>query len=578
MLTLLGLAVEHGALAALLVATVGAPAFTPFGMLVDLRIQNYALIEKLELKPSALLNIITGETGAGKSIMLGAIGLLLGNRADSRMLFDTSKKCVLEGHFDISSYQLRDIFEAEDVDYDQQCILRRELSPNGKSRAFVNDTPVTLETLRNIGANLMDIHSQHDTLLLGDAVFQLNLLDLYANLVPTRTQYSSAYRQYRKLETDLQALEGQVAQANKELDYHSFLLNELEEASLDNEHQDELEQEVKGLEHAEEIKYKLTHALQSLSEGEYCATGALKDAAVLLGQIAPYSEPVKDLRHRLDSCLIELRDITDEIEQVERRTEGDPARIDELQSRLNVLYSLQRKHQVRDVVDLLAVRADLRDKVSSVLNLDKQISRLRRDVEATLATVQKQALRLSEARRKTFPKFEKELATLLTDLGMPHARIVVSHEAGAPAVSGIDVVSILFTANKGAAPQTLSKSASGGEFSRLMLCIKYMLADKTALPTIVFDEIDTGISGEIALKVGRMMQQMAKKHQLIAISHLPQMAAAGDAHYFVYKEDRADRTVSRIRLLSQDERIHEIAQMISGATPRCTPPRAPASC
>ena len=536
-------------------------------MLVDLRIQNYALIEKLELKPSALLNIITGETGAGKSIMLGAIGLLLGNRADSRMLFDTTKKCVLEGHFDISGYQLRDIFEAEDVDYDQQCILRRELSPTGKSRAFVNDTPVTLETLRHIGANLMDIHSQHDTLLLGDAVFQLNLLDLYANLVPTRTQYSNAYRQYRKLETDLSALESQVAQANKELDYHSFLLNELEEAALDNEHQDELEQEVKELEHAEEIKYKLTHALQSLSEGEYCATSALKDAAVLLGQIAPYSEPVKDLRHRLDSCLIELRDITAEIEQVERRTEGDPARIDELQSRLNVLYSLQRKHQVRDVVDLLAVRADLRDKVSSVLNLDKQISRLRRDVEATLATVQKQALRLSEARRKVFPKFEKELATLLLDLGMPHARIVVRHEATAPAASGIDDISILFTANKGAEPQTLSKAASGGEFSRLMLCIKYMLADKTALPTIVFDEIDTGISGEIALKVGRMMQQMAKKHQLIAISHLPQMAAAGDAHYFVYKEDRADRTVSRIRLLSQDERIHEIAQMISGANP-----------
>ena len=536
-------------------------------MLVDLRIQNYALIEKLEMKPSALLNIITGETGAGKSIMLGAIGLLLGNRADSRMLFDTNKKCVIEGHFDIRSYQLQDIFESEDLDYDQQCILRRELSPAGKSRAFVNDTPVTLETLRHIGANLMDIHSQHDTLLLGDAVFQLNLLDLYANLVPTRTQYSGAYRQYRKLETDLKALESQVAQANKELDYHSFLLGELEEASLDNERQDELEQEVKELEHAEEIKYKLTHALQSLSEGEYCATGALKDAAVLLGQIAPYSEPVKELRHRLDSCLIELRDITDEIEQVERRTEGDPARIDELQSRLNVLYSLQRKHQVRDVVDLLAVRADLRDKVGSVLNLDKQISRLRRDAEATLATVQKQALRLSEARRKVFPKFEKELAALLVDLGMPHSRIVVQHQESAPAASGIDEISILFTANKGAQPQTLSKAASGGEFSRLMLCIKYMLADKTALPTIVFDEIDTGISGEIALKVGRMMQQMAKKHQLIAISHLPQMAAAGDAHYFVYKEDRADRTVSRIRQLSQDERIHEIAQMISGANP-----------
>ncbi|MBC8083514.1 MAG: DNA repair protein RecN [Hymenobacter sp.] len=536
-------------------------------MLVDLRIRNYALIEQLELRPSALLNIITGETGAGKSIMLGAIGLLLGNRTDSRMLFDTAKKCVIEGQFDISSYQLQDIFEAEDLDYDAQCILRREISPAGKSRAFVNDTPVTLETLRHIGANLMDIHSQHDTLLLADAVFQLNLLDLYAGLVPARGQYSSAYRQYRKLDADLKSLEDQVAQANKELDYHSFLLNELEEARLDNEQQDELEQEVKQLEHAEEIKFKLTHALQSLSEGEYCATGSLKDAASLLGQLAPYADTFRDLKQRLDSCLIELNDIAAEAETAERRTEGDPARIDELQGRLNILYNLQRKHQVRDLVALLTVRDELRDRVSSVLNLDKQIARLRRDAEAALATATKLATRLSEARRKSFPRFEKELVALLADLGMPNSRIVVQHQAGPPAASGIDVISILFTANKGAQPQTLSKAASGGEFSRLMLCIKYMLADKTALPTIVFDEIDTGISGEIAVKVGRMMQQMARKHQLIAISHLPQMAAAGDAHYFVYKQDRADRTVSCIRQLDREERISEIAHMIAGANP-----------
>lgn len=536
-------------------------------MLVDLRIRNYALIEQLELRPSALLNIITGETGAGKSIMLGAIGLLLGNRADSRMLFDTEKKCVIEGQFDISSYQLQDIFESEDLDYDTQCILRREISPAGKSRAFVNDTPVTLETLRHIGANLMDIHSQHDTLLLGDAVFQLNLLDLYAGLVPARGQYSSAYRQYRKLEADLKSVENQVAQANKELDYHSFLLNELEEARLDNEQQDELEQEVKQLEHAEEIKFKLTHALHSLSEGEYCATGSLKEAATLLGQIAPYADVFGDLKARLDSCLIELHDIAAEAEAAERRTEGDPARIDELQSRLNVIYNLQRKHQVRDIVALLNLRDELRDKVGSVLNLDKQISRLRRDADAALATVTKLATRLSEARRKSFPKFEKELVALLADLGMPNSRLVVQHQTGAPSTSGIDIISILFTANKGAQPQTLSKAASGGEFSRLMLCIKYMLADKTALPTIVFDEIDTGISGEIAVKVGRMMQQMAQKHQLIAISHLPQMAAAGDAHYFVYKQDRADRTVSCIRQLNLEERISEIAHMIAGANP-----------
>ncbi|HEX8658988.1 MAG TPA: DNA repair protein RecN [Hymenobacter sp.] len=536
-------------------------------MLVDLRIKNYALIEQLELRPSPLLNIITGETGAGKSIMLGAIGLLLGNRADSRMLFDTERKCVIEGQFNIANYQLQDIFEAEDLDYDTHCILRREISPNGKSRAFVNDTPVTLDALRKIGANLMDIHSQHDTLLLGDAVFQLNLLDLFAGLVPQRTQYSNAFRQYRKLEADLQTLEAQAAQASKELDYNSFLLNELEEARLDTEDQDALEQEVKQLEHAEEIKYKLSQALHGLRDSETCATGNLKEAVTLLGQVANYADNFGELRQRLDSCLIELHDIADEVEIAERRTEGDPARAEELQDRLNVLYTLQRKHQARTLPALMAVRDELRQKVSSVLSLDKEIARLRKDSDAALAAVTKQAAKLSESRRKSFPTFEKQLGLLLADLGMPHARIVVQHSTGAPATSGIDVVSILFTANKGAQPQTLSKAASGGEFSRLMLCIKYMLADKTALPTIVFDEIDTGISGEIAVKVGRMMQQMAQKHQLVAISHLPQMAAAGDVHYFVYKEDRADRTVSRIRELNQDDRIKEIAHMIAGANP-----------
>lgn len=536
-------------------------------MLVDLRIENYALIERLDLRPSPLLNIITGETGAGKSIMLGAIGLLLGNRADSRMLFNTERKCVIEGQFDIANYQLQDIFEAEDLDYDAACILRREISPTGKSRAFVNDTPVTLEALRKIGANLMDIHSQHDTLLLGDAVFQLNLLDLYGGLVPLRTQYGNAYRQFRKLEADLKSAEDQVAQASKELDYNSFLLGELEDASLDNEDQEALEQEVKQLEHAEEIKYKLTQAFNSLTESEYCAAGSIKDASVLLGQVAGYADQLKELKERLDSCLFELRDIAEEVEAAERRTEGDPARAEEVQSRLNTFYTLQRKHQVRDVASLIEKRELLRQKVGSVLNLDKEISRLRKDTDGALAAVTKQGAKLSESRRKVFPKFEKELSALLADLGMPHARIVVEHRAGPPAASGTDVVSILFTANKGAAPQTLSKAASGGEFSRLMLCIKYMLADKTALPTIVFDEIDTGISGEIAVKVGRMMQQMAQKHQLVAISHLPQMAAAGDAHYFVYKEDRADRTISRIRELSQEERIKEIAHMIAGAKP-----------
>ena len=328
-----------------------------------------------------------------------------------------------------------------------------------------------------------------------------------------------------------------------------------------------LEQEIKQLENAEEIKYKLSQALHGLRDGESCATGIMKDATLLLGQVAAFSENFKELRLRLDSVLIELHDIADEVEAAERRTEGDPARAEELQQRLNVIYTLQRKHQVRDLPGLLNLREELRQKVGSVLNLDKEIARLRRDAETALNAVTKQGNKLTEARKKSFPRFEKELSLLLADLGMPHARIVVDHRNGPPAVSGLDVVNILFSANKGAQPQTLSKAASGGEFSRLMLCIKYMLADKTALPTIVFDEIDTGISGEIAVKVGRMMQQMARKHQLVAISHLPQMAAAGDVHYFVYKEDRADRTVSRIRELNTEDRIREIAQMIAGAKP-----------
>ncbi len=536
-------------------------------MLVNLRIKNYALIEQLELQPSPLLNIITGETGAGKSIMLGAIGLLLGNRADTKVLFNTAEKCVVEGIFDVSSYLLQELFTAEDIDYDAECVLRREITPTGKSRAFINDTPVTLDALRTIGANLMDIHSQHDTLMLGDTAFQLNIVDLYAGNSDLKEKYQATYRQYKKLESDYKKLEAELAQSQKELDYNTFLLNELTEAKLTPDEQEELETELKQLEHAEEIKLKLSQSLQYLSESEYNVAVSLKDAAYLLNQVSAYGDHFQALKERLDSCLIEVNDIAAEIETAERKTEADPEKAEQVSERLTLIYNLQRKHQATDIAGLLQIQAELEQKVSSVLNLDEAIGRTKKQMETVLEQVTALAAELSATRQNVFEKFQQETHALLSELGMPNARVVFQHTPSAPTVTGTDVISILFSANKGTAPQTLSKAASGGEFSRLMLCVKYLLADKTALPTIIFDEIDTGISGEIAVKVGKMMQQMARKHQLIAISHLPQMAAQGNAHYFVYKEDRSDRTISRIRKLEEEERVREIATMIAGVNP-----------
>ncbi|MCC9138070.1 DNA repair protein RecN [Pontibacter silvestris] len=545
-------------------------------MLIDLKIKNYALIEKLEMNPSPVLNIITGETGAGKSIMLGAIGLLLGNRADSKLLFNQEQKCVIEGVFDISSYNLKEIFVAEDLDFDNQCILRREISPSGKSRAFVNDTPVTLDVIRKIGENLMDVHSQHDTLQLGDTSYQLNILDVYAgntsldiyagNLSYLKV-YHDTYRKYKKLESDHKKLVDQLAQAQKEHDYHAFLLNELEEANLQEGEQETLESELKQLENAEDIKLKLTQAVQYLTESEFNITSALKDTIYLIGQLSSFSPVYDELRTRTESCMIELNDIAGELEDAERNMEADPIRATEVQERLDMIYTLQRKHQVSTLAELQDIQRDLENRVGSVVNLDAAIAKTQKAMEKAEKDVLEKAKVLSERRKASFGKFEQELYSLLAELGMPNARIVIQHNAILPSATGTDEISILFSANKGAQPQSLSKAASGGEFSRLMLSVKYMLADKTALPTIVFDEIDTGISGEVAVKVGKMMQQMAQKHQIIAISHLPQIAAQGDSHYFVFKEDREDRTISRVRKLDEQERVDEIAHMIAGANP-----------
>ena len=540
-------------------------------MLADLRIDNYALIEHLHLKPSGKLTIITGETGAGKSIMLGAIGLLLGNRADGKMLFNQQAKCIVEGHFDVGHHpDVLAIFRAEDLDVDDDglAILRREITPAGKSRAFVNDTPVTLEVLRRIGEHLVDIHSQHDTLLLADEAYQLSLLDAYAGLLPARACYGTAYAGMRTAEAEVKALEKQLATQQRELDYNSFLLNELEEARPRAGEQEELEEELKVLENAEEIKARLSSASDALTESEYAASGTLKGVVTVLGQLAAYADTYAALRERLQSALIEVNDIADELATAEQRTEADPKRLTQVEERLNVLYSLQRKHGARDTAGLLAVLTELRGRVGNVQELETRLEATRAALKAARADVQRQGQELSAGRKTAFPKFEQETRELLAELGMPNARLVVRHEPAAqPQPSGLDAVGLLFTANRGAQPQPIAKAASGGEFSRLMLAVKYLLADKTALPTIIFDEIDTGISGEVALKVARLLRQMAAQHQCLAITHLPQMAAAGDLHYFVFKEETPERTVSRLKVLDKTERITEIAQMIGGINP-----------
>lgn len=537
-------------------------------MLKNLLIKNYALIRELEMAPSAQLNIITGETGAGKSIMLGAIGLLLGNRADTKALFDQNEKCIIEGVFDIAAHDLKSLFEEEDVDYDPtSCIIRREISPNSKSRAFINDTPVTLDALKKCGSVLMDIHSQHETLLLGTQNFQLSIVDAYAGNKKQLSLYQEIYKGYKKATTYLQEIKGQEAEAKKQLDYDSFLLEELKALSPEDGEQERLEEELKLLENSEEIKSRLNQSLDCLFNAEQSVLAQLQLVEKNLQQLSTYSKSYDQLVERTSSCIIELKDIAGELEAEESKTEFDPGQAEIINERLGKIYSLQKKHQVDTVGELLQITSELNARVDKVLDLDEVIAETERQVEGLRKKLFAEADKLTASREKVIPAIKKELAGLLKEVGMPNASVEITMAKGDEGIYGLDLVSFLFSANKGVPPQELKNVASGGEFSRLMLCLKYMLAGKTSMPTVVFDEIDTGISGEIAIKVGKMMKQMSQKHQVISISHLPQIAAQGNAHYFVYKDNSTERAVSRMKKLSEEERVKEIAQMIGGAKP-----------
>ncbi|MFY0592432.1 DNA repair protein RecN [Roseivirga sp.] len=533
-------------------------------MLKSLSIENYALIKQLQINPDKGLNIITGETGAGKSIMLGALGLLLGQRADTKVLFDNSKKCIIEANFDISAYQLVSLFNEFDIDFDQECIIRREINANGKSRAFVNDCLTNLDFLKRLGARLMDVHSQHETLRLAQQSYQLEVIDAVAQNQKRLNTFQTLFGDYQEKYGIYTSLIKESDEMRKEADYHQFLFEELDKAQLESNEQESLETELNKLENAEEIKSKLFDGLNLADRAEISILNMLNELKGALSQISKYSENYETLNQRIESLAIELKDIVSELENEEGSVEYDPERALKVQERLDLIYKLLQKHQVSSIDDLTKIYEDLGNKVLRVSNLDDAIDEAKKEADQAFRIAEKAAMELSKKRQSIFSQFAKETTQLLSGLGMPNAQISLKHSLVDLSINGIDEIDILFSANKGVAPQPLKQAASGGEFSRLMFSIKYILADKTALPTVVFDEIDTGISGEIAIRMSEMMLQMAKNHQVITITHLPQIAAKGQAHYFVYKDQSSETTTSQIRLLNEEERLTEIAEMIGG--------------
>ncbi|MCB0489751.1 MAG: DNA repair protein RecN [Cyclobacteriaceae bacterium] len=536
-------------------------------MLTHLTIKNYALIDHLEMDLSGHLNVLTGETGAGKSIMLGAIGLLLGNRADTKVLWNEAEKCVAEGTFDIKEYALREIFEAEDLDYDDQTVLRREISPGGKSRAFINDTPVTLDIMKRIGSRLMDVHSQHETLDLGNKQFQLRVVDAFAANAKLRTTYAQCWKHYLKAKSEYEQLRDEANVLQQESDFVKFQLDELTQANLEADEQPKLESDLKIMEHAEDIKSKFNLLLQQLDQGDVAANAIITESKSLLNSISNYSESYRKLADRLESLRIELADIVNEVETEEQKIEFDPQRIEEIKDRLSLLYQLQQKHRLGSVAELILLRDNLQEKANKTDNLDDELRKLKAKLDETSKNLVEAGHQLSQSRAKTFNPLCKEMQTLLQELGIPEAKLKVDHQTLEPGPSGIDSIELMFSANKGIEVRPLAQVASGGEFSRVMFCVKYILAERTALPTLILDEIDTGVSGEIAIRLGKMMKTMAQKHQLLAISHLPQIAAKADRHFYAFKESKAKKTISQIRLLNEDERVDEIAKMIGGEKP-----------
>lgn len=536
-------------------------------MLRSLYIQNYALIEKLDITFDTGFSVITGETGAGKSIILGAIGLLLGQRADTKAIRQGATKCVIEARFDVSAYNMHSFFEEYELEYEDECIFRREVHASGKSRAFINDTPIPLAQMRELGEMLIDVHSQHQNLLLNKEDFQLNVLDILASNSGALGIYREAYEVWRKYESELNELIVKADQSKTDEDYLSFQLTQLEEAGLTEGEQEELEQEAETLTHAEEIKGGLYKVDQLLTSDEIGLLPSLKDALNILLGVQKVYHSAEELAERIESTYIELKDITLEVGNKLEEVEFDPNRLEEINERLNLIYSLQQKHRVQSVEELIRLTEEYRSQLSVITSYDERIAEWTAKRDAQFRMVKKLAAGLTERRKTIAREVEKQMIAHLIPLGMPNIRFQVDMGIRKePGASGEDTVAFLFSANKNGTLQHISSVASGGEVARVMLSIKAMIAGAAKLPTIIFDEIDTGVSGEIADRMADIMHEMGEQNrQVISITHLPQIAARGRSHYLVYKRDNDNETNSHIRRLAEDERVAEIAQMLSGA-------------
>lgn len=536
-------------------------------MLKQLYIQNFTLITELNMRFNPGFSVITGETGAGKSIILGAIALLLGNRADSKQIHPGAKKCVIEAHFDLSRYGMDDFFERNGLDVDpNDTIIRRELTAAGKSRAFINDTPVPLTTMRELGETLVDIHSQHQNLLLKKDDFQLSVVDIIAKDQQLLKDYQNVYQQYRQTQQQLEALKAEIIKSKENEDFLRFQFKEIDDAQLQEDEQQTLEQQSETMSHAEEIKTALWQTDQMLTGDDNGLVEQVKNAAQQLRNIEAVFADAKDLADRLDSSYIELKDISQEVSNSMENVEFDPQQLQEINERLDTIYSLQQKFHVDTIADLLKIKDDIDEQLSHIDNSDAQVAELESRVTELQEKCQQLADRLSKARQKSGEQVEKEMRKRLIPLGIPNVRFQVSITPKPLSHDGCDKVAFLFSANKNMQLQPVAQVASGGEIARVMLSLKAMISGAVKLPTIIFDEIDTGVSGSIAEKMAQIMKEMGDNNrQVISITHLPQIAAMGTTHYKVYKEDTPEGTVSHMRMLTPEERVKEIAQMLSGS-------------
>ena len=539
-------------------------------MLKHLTISNYALIDSLSISFDDGFSVITGETGAGKSILLGALGFVLGDRSDSSIMLDESKKCAVEATFVVDNERFKSFFEENDLDFDEELILRRELSPTKKSRAFINDTPVTAQQLKELGNQLVDIHSQHDSLLLTNADFQLRIVDDAADNNALLIEYQSVYHSYVTLRNELKALSEMAKKNVAENDFLAFQLDELVKADLQDGEYEEVSQRLELLENAEEVKTLLAQSLSSLSESEYSILDQLNELKSSVDRLRRYVPSAEQYLERIESTKIELKDIAQDLDNLQDSTQFDAESLNEIQEHFDLIQRLMMKHHVKDYAELLEIREDLQQKVGAFANIDEEIAKKEQEVKKCEKELTKLADELSAKRKKVKVSFEKSVTEILRQLKMPHAVFEIeisefsnSSENSKFTITGKDHVRFLFSANKGIAPDDMSRVASGGELSRLMLAIKAVAAESNYIPTLIFDEIDTGVSGEVASKLGDIMQKMGESLQIVSITHLPQIASKAKNHFFVYKDESAQKTRSCIRQLSHNERVMEIAKMLS---------------